>query len=93
MQGVISAGAGVAVNGVRDVRASYTAEQAIADNADALIDRVDRCLTNGAMPAVTKQEIRNAVNAISLTSTSGRANRVYTAILLTMASPDYLVQK
>ena len=34
MQGVISAGAGVAVNGVRDVRASYTAEQAIADNAE-----------------------------------------------------------
>jgi uncharacterized protein (DUF1800 family) len=93
MQGVISTGAGVAVNGVRDVRASYAAEQAIADNADALIDRIDRCLTNGSMPAVTRQEIRNAVNAISLTATNGRANRVYTAILLTMASPDYLVQK
>jgi len=33
------------------------------------------------------------VNAISLTTTNGRANRVHTAILLTMASPEYLVQK
>jgi uncharacterized protein (DUF1800 family) len=93
MQGVISAGTGVAVNGVRDVRANYAAEQAIADDVDALLGRIDRCLTNGAMPTAMRQEIRNAVNAISLTTTNGRANRVHTAILLTMASPEYLVQK
>lgn len=93
MQSVIVNGAGVAVNGVRDVRANYAAEQAVADNADALMDRIDRCLTNGTMPAAMRQEIRNAVNAISLTATNGRANRVHTAILLTMASPEYLVQK
>jgi uncharacterized protein (DUF1800 family) len=90
MQSAIVNGAGVAVNGVRDVRADYTAEQAVADNADALIDR---CLTNGSMPSAMRQEIRSAVNAISVTTTTGRANRVYTAILLTMASPEYLVQK
>ncbi len=93
MQSVIVNGAGVAVNGVRDVRADYAAEQAIADDADALLDRIDRCLTNGAMPSAMRQEIRNAVNAISVTTTTGRANRVHTAILLTMASPEYLVQK
>ena len=27
------------------------------------------------------------------TAPNGRANRVYTAVLLTMASPEYLVQK
>jgi uncharacterized protein (DUF1800 family) len=93
MQSAIVNGAGVAVNGVRDVRADYAADQAIADNADALMDRIDRCLTNGSMPTAMRQEIRNAVNAISVTTTNGRANRVYTAILLTMASPEYLVQK
>jgi hypothetical protein len=45
------------------------------------------------MPTAMRQEIRSAVNAIGLTTTTGRANRVYTAILLTMASPEYLVQK
>jgi uncharacterized protein (DUF1800 family) len=93
MQGAIVNGTGVAVNGVRDVRADYAAEQAVADNADALMDRIDRCLTNGSMPSAMRQEIRNAVNSISVTTTSGRANRVHTAILLTMASPEYLVQK
>jgi uncharacterized protein (DUF1800 family) len=93
MQGVIVNGAGVATNGVRDVRANYAAEQAIADDADALIERIDRCLMAGTMPSAMRQDIRNAVNAISPTATSGRANRVHTAILLTMASPEYLVQK
>ena len=65
----------------------------MADNADALIDRVNRCLMAGAMGTQQRQEIRDAVNAISATATNGRANRVYTAVLLTMASPEYLVQK
>jgi uncharacterized protein (DUF1800 family) len=89
MQVVISSGVGVA----REVRASYTSELAVADNADALIDRVNRCLMAGAMGTAQRQEIRDAVNAISPTAANGRANRVYTAVLLTMASPEYLVQK
>lgn len=89
MQGVISAGVGVS----RDVRAAYTPEFAVADNTDALIDRVNRCLMAGAMGTQQRQEIRDAVNAISVTAPNGRATRVYTAVLLTMASPEYLVQK
>ena len=89
MQGVISAGVGVG----RDVRAAFTPELAVADNTDALIDRINRCLMAGAMGTQQRQEIRDAVNAISATAPNGRANRVYTAVLLTMASPEYLVQK
>jgi hypothetical protein len=47
----------------------------------------------GAMGAQQRQEIRDAVNAIAVTAPNGAANRVYTAVLLTMASPEYLVQK
>jgi uncharacterized protein (DUF1800 family) len=89
MQAAISSGVGVG----REVRASYTNELAVADNADALIDRVNRCLMAGTMGTQQRQEIRDAVNAIAATATNGRANRVYTAVLLTMASPEYLVQK
>lgn len=89
MQAAISSGVGVS----REVRAAYTNELAVADNADALIDRVNRCLMAGTMGTQQRQEIRDAVNAISATATNGRANRVYTAVLLTMASPEYLVQK
>jgi uncharacterized protein (DUF1800 family) len=89
MQAAISSGVGVS----REVRASYAGELAVADNADALIDRVNRCLMAGTMGTQQRQEIRDAVNAIAVTAPNGRANRVYTAVLLTMASPDYLVQK
>ena len=89
MQSVISAGVGLN----REVRAAYTGELAVADNADALIDRVNRCLMAGTMSTQQRQEIRDAVNAIAITAPNGRANRVYTAVLLTMASPEYLVQK
>ncbi|HSQ09902.1 MAG TPA: DUF1800 family protein, partial [Burkholderiaceae bacterium] len=89
MQAAISSGVGVS----REVRASYTTELAVADNADALIDRLNRCLMAGTMGTQQRQEIRDAVNAIAVTSPNGRANRVYTAVLLTMASPEYLVQK
>ena len=89
MQATISSGVGVS----REVRASYAGELAVADNADALIDRINRCLMAGTMGTQQRQEIRDAVNAIAVTAPNGRANRVYTAVLLTMASPDYLVQK
>jgi uncharacterized protein (DUF1800 family) len=89
MQGVIAQGVGVG----RDVRAAYTAELAVADNADALVDRVNRCLMAGTMGTQQRVEIRDAVNAIPVTAANGRANRVHTAVLLTMASPEYLVQK
>ncbi len=41
----------------------------------------------------TRSTIINAVNSIAGTTDAGKANRVYTAVLLVMASPDYLVQK
>ena len=65
----------------------------LADDAGALIDRVNRCLMAGTMGTQQRQEIRDAVNAIAVSAPNGAANRVYTAVLLTMASPEYLVQK
>jgi uncharacterized protein (DUF1800 family) len=88
MQGAIQFGIGVA----SDVRADYAPELAVAADADALIDRVDRCLTYGTMGTTLRNDVRTAINAVPLTG-NGAANRVYTAILLTMAAPEYLVQK
>ncbi len=45
MQAAISSGVGVS----REVRAAYAGELAVADNADALIDRVNRCLMAGTL--------------------------------------------
>ncbi len=46
----------------------------------------------GTMDTALRNDLRTAINAIAMTG-NGPTNRVYAAILLTMASPEYLVQK
>jgi len=80
----------------RDIQPDYTAELALADNADALIDRVDLLLTAGTMSADTRTQIRTAVNSVAMPATNqtnARLNRVRLAVLFALSSSDYLVQK
>jgi uncharacterized protein (DUF1800 family) len=79
-----------------DILPDYTAELALADNADLLIDRVSLLLTAGTMSAETRTIIRNAVNSVVIPATNqttARTNRVRLAVLFALSSPDYLVQK
>jgi len=81
---LIAAGAG-------DFQAIYTDMVALASNSTALVDEVD-ILLGAALGAATKASIRTAVDSIATTG-NGPINRVYTAILLTLAAPEFLVQK
>ncbi len=88
----ISSGDGI----YSDVKAQYTSELAIAHDADALMNRLYLVLAADQISATTKATIRTAVDAITVVQTSTDAvklRRIHTAILLIMASPDYLVQK
>lgn len=79
-----------------DVKAQYTSEIAIAHDAAALVDRLCLLLAANQISDATKATIRAAVDAIAVTQTSTNSEklrRIHTAILLVMASPDYLVQK
>lgn len=99
MQTTIDAGIGQTVNGARDVRPNYAAEVALATDANALADRMDLILMNGRMSATTRSRIVQAVSAINVPTTAGTAqttaltNRAKLAIYMTMASPEYLVQR
>lgn len=82
-----------------DVQPRYTAELAVADKPAVLVDLVDQKLLQGTMPAAMKNEIVMAVSgiAISTTNTASAENakrlRVSVAVLLTVASPEFQVQK
>ena len=92
MQTVITSGIGTTpFAGVRDVTSEYSEEIAIADNTDALLDRLDLLLTHGQLSSTSRQKIRDAVNGVSAGTQTGRSNRVKLAIFLIMSSPDYLV--
>jgi uncharacterized protein (DUF1800 family) len=86
MQTLVSAGVG-------DVKANYTDLIAKAPDAAALIDDINLTLAAGQLSTATIAQIQAVVNGISAATPAGLNNRVYMALLLTLASPDYLVQK
>lgn len=74
----------------RDIRPDYSAELALAATPDLLLDRINLLLLQNQMSATLRGQILTAINANPANSA---ANKVYLAIFLTMASPEYLVQK
>ena len=80
-------------NGVGDVRADYTAITALANDSQALVDEVNLVLAAGQLSSATIAAIRAAVDSIATTATNAALNRVYIAILLTLASPEYITLK
>ena len=79
-----------------DITASYTAELALVLDATALVKRLNLLLCAGQMSVTNQTLIVNALNATALTATStdaNKRNRVAAAVLLVMASSEYLIQK
>ena len=80
------------VNGAGDFRANYADILTKADNSTNLVDEVDLLLGAG-LSAATKASVRQAIDSISMTAANGPSNRVHTAILLTLAAPEFVAQK
>lgn len=81
---------GLIANGIGDVKADYGAILAKAADTQALVDEVNLVLAAGQLSSATQAAIRDAVDTVAATATNGPINRVGIAVLLTMASPDYL---
>ncbi len=92
MQSALSGGYGN--NG--DMYMTLSTETALANNPDALLDRVNLLLLGGQMSSILRNEIEAAVNAISIPTsgdpTSALLARAQTAIFLTVASSEYTAQ-
>jgi hypothetical protein len=84
---------GLVLNGAGDTRANYAAILTKASDGQALVDEVNLLLAAGQLPAGTVATIKAAVDSIPTTATNGLQNRVNAAIVLTLASPDYLTVK
>jgi uncharacterized protein (DUF1800 family) len=102
LQTTVDRGIGVQTGGVADVRGDYAPLAALASDVNALVTRVDLLLTHGQMTATTRSRITQAVIGVNLpaaTATNQTAvntaltNRAKLAVYMTMASPDYLVQR
>lgn len=87
------------VNTGRDIQLDFSAETAIADNATTLVDRLNLLLMSGQMSTAHRDQVIAAINSRTIPTSNqtnidaARRDRVFIGILLTMASPDYMVQK
>ncbi|MEO0606796.1 MAG: DUF1800 family protein, partial [Pseudomonadota bacterium] len=76
----------------------YSSLVGMAHDADALIAHFDRLLTNGVLRDDTRARIKAAIETIALeigadTEQQRRSERVKTALLWFIASPEFMVQK
>lgn len=91
----IASGSNSATNGY-DITAPYATELTLVADAAALVNRLNLLLCAGQLSAATQQLIVDALNATAVTATSTdsvKLNRIGAAVLLVMASADYLIQK
>jgi uncharacterized protein (DUF1800 family) len=91
MTGVIANGIGAG-----DIKAVYPAELALVTDAPALVQRLNKLLCAGQLSAATQTLIVTALNATAVTAASSdtvKRNRICAAVLMVMASAEYLIQK
>ena len=103
MQNVINGGIGSVPTGGSgaDVQSAYTAELAVANDANALADRMNLLLLYGQMSSTLRQRVLDAVGGVTIpggTATQAQINaallnRVKIAVFLTMASSEYLAER
>jgi uncharacterized protein (DUF1800 family) len=103
MQGVVARGVGsTPPNGTTpDIQPAYTTEKTLAPTADKLVARMNALLMYGQMSTSLQQTLTSVVSSVAIpggTATQAQidaaiANRVHLAVLLTMASPEYLLQR
>jgi hypothetical protein len=83
-------------SGYMDVKLNLSNIEALATDAKALVEWLNLHLTANQLSTATTDLIQQALEAnpvTSASSTSAKYDRLYAAILLVAACPEYLIQK
>ncbi|MBV8503422.1 MAG: DUF1800 family protein [Paucibacter sp.] len=81
----------VIANGAGEAKADYTALSAIAGDSLALLNELNLVLAANQISAATLTQMKTALDTIATGSSAGLNNRIVAALVLVMASPEYLV--
>lgn len=79
--------------GVNDIKADYSALLPLADNATALFDEVNLVLAASQIGTDTRTLLVSAIDTMSAGTDAARLNRIYAAVTLVLAAPEFLIQK
>lgn len=83
--------AAVITNGAGEAKPDYSALTVLATSSQSLLDELNLVLAAGQISAATIAQMKAALDTISVATSAGLNNRIYAAITLVMASPEYLV--
>jgi len=83
----------VAGKSVGDVVADYSTLLAVADDANALLVEINLVLAAGRVSAATLAPLATALGSMPSGTDATRRNRIYAALVLMLAAPEFLVQK
>jgi uncharacterized protein (DUF1800 family) len=83
----------VVKNGAGDVKADYASLMPLADNAQALLDELNLLLAAGQLSPATLALMQGAIGSMAAGTDPARLNRIYAALLLVLAAPEFVIQK
>ena len=79
--------------GVGDLAANYSPLLALADDTAALVAEINLVLAAGQLSAATASTISTAVATLATGSDALRLKRIFAALTLTVAAPEFVVLK
>ncbi len=79
--------------GIGDVVADYSSLLPLAANAQSLLAEINLVLAAGQLSSATLGLIRGALDTMPANSPTALNNRLYAALTMVMAAPEYLVQQ
>ena len=79
--------------GVGNVKPVYTALTPLVADSAALLAELNVLLAAGQISAATLAQMKAALDTISTSTTAGQNNRLYAALTLVLAAPEYITQK
>lgn len=81
----------VIANGAGEAKPDYASLTTLASDSAALLAEINLVLAANQISAATLASMKTALDTISTATNAGLLSRVYAAIVLVMASPEYLV--
>ncbi|WP_394781603.1 DUF1800 family protein [Undibacterium sp.] len=83
----------VVSKGIGDITADYSSLLPLADNPQGLLDELNTVLAAGQIGSDNLALIRGAIAAMPTGTDAKRSNRVYAALTLVLAAPEFIVLK
>jgi len=79
--------------GIADVQADYSSLLPLAGDANALLNEINTVLAAGQLSASTLSPLGTAIGTMSASTDAAKYNRIYAALTLVLAAPEFIVQQ